>query len=81
LVPRLDKFEGQGQRSKVKITRDKKLTFFDPFGGLRAVYIMFLVSGFCLCMKYLRKRWTDLRQIHMEDAFGPSLGPCLVRPI
>ena len=29
---------------------------------------------FCLCMKYLGNRWTDLRQIHMEDVFGPSLG-------
>jgi len=25
---------------------------------------------FCLCMKYLRNRWTDLRQIHTEDVFG-----------
>ena len=24
-------------------------------------------------MKYLRNRWTDLRQIYMEDVFGPSL--------
>jgi len=29
---------------------------------------------FCLCMKYLRNRWMDLRQIHSEDVFGPSLG-------
>jgi len=29
---------------------------------------------FCLCMKYLGNRWTDLRQIHREDVFGPSLG-------
>jgi len=29
----------------------------------------------CLCIKYLRNRWTDLRQIHREDVFGPSLGP------
>ena len=29
---------------------------------------------FCLCMKYLRNRWTDLHQIHTEDVFGPSLG-------
>jgi len=29
---------------------------------------------FCLCMKYLGNRWTDLRQIHMEDVFGSSLG-------
>jgi len=25
-------------------------------------------------MKYLGNRWTDLRQIHTEDVFGPSLG-------
>ena len=31
--------------------------------------------GFCLCMKYLGNRWTDLHQIHKEDVFGPSLGP------
>ena len=29
---------------------------------------------FCLCMKYLGNRWTDLRHIHTEDACGPSLG-------
>jgi len=29
---------------------------------------------FCLCMIYLRNLWTDLRQIHMEDVFGSSLG-------
>ena len=29
---------------------------------------------FCLCMKYLGNCWTDFRQIHMEDAFGPLLG-------
>ena len=26
---------------------------------------------FCLCMKYLGNRWTDLRRIHKEDVFGP----------
>jgi len=29
---------------------------------------------FCLCMKYLGNRWTDVRQIHTEDVFGASLG-------
>ena len=29
---------------------------------------------FCLCLKYLRNGWTDLRQIHREDMFGPSFG-------
>jgi len=31
-------------------------------------------SVFCLCMKNLGNRWTDLRQIHTEDVFGLSLG-------
>jgi len=31
-------------------------------------------SIFCLCIKYLGNHWTDLRQIYMEDVFGPSLG-------
>ena len=39
LVPCSDEFECQGQRSKVKVTMDKKTTFFGPFGGLRAVYV------------------------------------------
>jgi len=51
-------------------------------------------SIFCLCIKYLRNRWTDLCQICMEDLFGPSLGgvwrskikvtrdkSCIFRPI
>ena len=40
LVPRLEseEFEGQGQKSKVKVTRDKNC-IFGPFGGLRAVYV------------------------------------------
>ena len=29
---------------------------------------------FCLCMKYLGNRWTDLRQIYTEDVFDPSVG-------
>jgi len=32
------------------------------------------VCGFFVCMKYLRNRWTDLRQIRTENMFGPSLG-------
>jgi len=39
LVPRYDEFEGQGQRSKVKVTRDKN-GIFSPFGGLRAFYVL-----------------------------------------
>jgi len=38
LVPRSDQFEGQAQRSKIKVTRDKK-AFVGPFGGLRVVYV------------------------------------------
>jgi len=34
LVPRSNEFEGHGQRSKVKVTRDKN-GIFGPFGGLR----------------------------------------------
>jgi len=29
---------------------------------------------FCLCLKYLENHWTDLREIHRLDVFGPSLG-------
>ena len=32
------------------------------------------VELICLFMNYRGSRWTDLRQIHMEDVFGPSLG-------
>jgi len=38
LIPRSDNFEGQSQRSKVNVTRDKN-GIFRPFGGLRAVYV------------------------------------------
>jgi len=31
-------------------------------------------SVFCLYMKYLGNRWTDLHHIHTEDEFGHSLG-------
>jgi len=41
---------------------------------LRKVLFLALSVAFCLCMKYLGNRWTDLRQIHTEDVFGPSLG-------
>jgi len=27
-----------------------------------------------LCLKHLRNRWKDLRQVYREDVFGPSLG-------
>jgi len=37
-VPRSDEFEGQGQKSKVKVTRDKN-GIFGPFGGPCAVYV------------------------------------------
>jgi len=30
--------------------------------------------SFCLSLKYLGNRWTDLRQIYREDVLGPSLG-------
>jgi len=28
----------------------------------------------CLCVKHIVNRWADLRQIHGEDVFGPSVG-------
>jgi len=39
-IHRSDEFEWQGQRSKVKVTRDKNGIFFGPFGCLRAVYVL-----------------------------------------
>jgi len=33
LVPHLDEFEGQGERSKIKVTRDKKRHFSAPLVG------------------------------------------------
>jgi len=40
LVHHLGEFEGQGQRSKVKVTKNKnKTAFVSKFGGLRAVYV------------------------------------------
>jgi len=39
--------------------------------------VLFLAPSVCdffLCMKHLGNRRTDLRQIHMEAVFGPSLG-------
>jgi len=41
MVPRSGELECQGQRSKVNVTRTKKPEFFDPFGGLRAVYVWY----------------------------------------
>jgi len=69
-------FEGQGQGTKVKVTRDRKR----HFSALSAacVRLMFgkisLASSFYLCMKYLENGGTDLRQFHREEVFGPSLG-------
>ena len=37
-------------------------------------HCLWLLCFFCLWTKYLRNRWTDLRQIHMEDVFGRSFG-------
>jgi len=41
----------------------RKVLFF------RAVSLVFLFE-----YEIYRERWTDLRQIHKEDMFGPSLG-------
>ena len=40
---------------------------------LRKVLFLALSVAFYFCMKHLWNRWTDLRQIHREDMFGPSL--------
>jgi len=37
-------------------------------------HCLWLFVFFCLCMKYLGNCWTDLREIHREDVFGPLLG-------
>jgi len=47
---------------------------FTTRSDLHMVLFLELSVTFCWCMKYLRNRWTDLRQIHREDVFGPSLG-------
>jgi len=39
----------------------------------RTLYVTFSLF-FWLSLKYLGNRWTDLRQIHREDTFGPLLG-------
>jgi len=97
--PSLGRVEGQGHRSKVKVTRDQNRNFSArPATCVRFMFcetslassfscicttrselrkVLFLappVFVFCLCMKYLGNRWTDLRQIHMKDMFGSSLG-------
>ena len=55
LVPRSDEFEGQGQRSKVKVTRDKNGIFaalsaacvWSAFGktSLASDFVFFMVAG------------------------------------
>ena len=55
------------------------LTAFLPHAvngsGLRKVlFLAPSICDFCLCMKYLGNCWTDLRQIHTEDVFGPLHG-------
>jgi len=50
------------------------LLFIAARSELRQVLFLALCVTFCLCMKYLGNRWTDLHQIPKEDVFGPSLG-------
>jgi len=51
------------------------LMFITACSELRKVlFLAQSVCGFLLCMKYLGNCWVDLRQIHMEVVFGPSLG-------
>ena len=40
-----------------------------------SLILCFITSDFfCLSLKYLGNGWTDMRHIHREDVFGPSLG-------
>jgi len=54
------------------ISRTALLALQQPVCSLCLVNIF--SSSFCLCMKYLGNQWTDLRQIHTADMFGPLLG-------
>jgi len=44
------------------------------FGIMSLALDLFFFVFFCLWINYLGNRWTDLRQVHSEDVFGPSLG-------
>jgi len=63
LVPSLDEFEAQDQRSKVKVTRDKKRHFFDPFGGLRAVYMYVWQNIFSLYFFFCEEKFCEVKFI------------------
>jgi len=47
---------------------------FTARSKLRKVLFLALSVTFCLGIKYLGNRWTDLCQIHRADMFSPSLG-------
>jgi len=68
LVPRLDEFEGQGQRSNVKVTRNKKW-HFRPFR--RPVCGLCLVKNIILfnqpCFPVLN---SSLGQLSENQSFG-----------
>jgi len=54
-----------------------RVCIFTARSELRNVLFLALLL-FCLCMKCLWNRLTNLRQIHTEDVFGPSLGRVLM---
>ena len=62
---------GQGRRHKVFTGS------MDPYNYrtqcIAEVFGAVSLWFFCLCMKYLGNRQTDLHQIHAENVFDPSL--------
>jgi len=61
-------------RTYMKFHEIFAFSFITACSKLHKVQFLAMSVTFCLCMKYLRNRLTDLRQIHSEDVFGPSLG-------
>jgi len=69
LLHRSDEFEGQGQTSKVKVTKDKKTAFYGPFGGLRVVY----VHVFRVNLAQIRSAVPDILEILSEFRRGKKI--------
>jgi len=62
-------------RLPLSLIGPQSVTMFTACRELRRVlFLAPSVCVFCLCMKYLGNGWTNLRQIHKEGVFGPSLG-------
>jgi len=66
--------EDMAQRSCAMVPRWRFLVYLPHAVNCVRFCFWHCLWLFCLCMKYLWNRWTDLRQIHMKDVFGPSLG-------